>query len=443
MQRIFFIFGLCLLALTLSTGFASTLPADTVSHTEDYDLSAALKRAGQANKEIQAAEADLLGAKANRNASRSTLLPQAYVSFNAKNQRSLKDNERHSDYIGQNTKTARAGVRQILFDMPAYCRHSGSILEEERAKIYLRHVRDNVLHKTKREFFLYLRARENVKSYQKAVERMQQQLEAARAFYRRQLKPRLHVLKMQTQLSKAESQLVQARNIVLTQKSRLDTLLALPEPNQAQFIGSLSNTKIQPLNDLPTYIAAALNQRPDVAIRKKDVAINQQNERVAKGSFLPTVSLSAESIHYEVDYQNKRHKDREHKYYTLGVNATWNLFQSGQSLYRLRGQKQKTRGAALRLEKLQEEITAQVKESYLKVQQYEEQIALARTYVHEASETWERTSHGYRLGVSTSTDLVDAARTLVDAEVSLNMALADYNIAHADLDHACGTTKDF
>ncbi len=451
MQLRFFLCFLVYFGFTTATGFALTTAKDSTiapdssaavstpaDHQASYDLPAALKRAEQANKEIQAAAADLLGAQASQGTTRSALLPQAYVTFNAKSQHSFQDKEQHTDYIDQNTKTARAGVRQTLLDMPAYSRYQGSILEKERANIYLRYVRFNVLYKTERQFFLYLRARENVKSYQKAVERMQQQVEAAQAFYKRQLKPRLHVLQMQTQLSKAESQLVQARNAVRTQKSRLDGLLALPESNNVEFIGALSNTQIHPLKDLPVYIARALDQRPDVTIRQKDVDISRQSERIVRGGFFPTVSLSAEGIRYDVNYENSRHKDRDHEYYTLGVNASWNLFQSGHSFYSLRSQKQKTRAASLRLEKLREDVATQVKESYLNVRQYEEQIALARIYVREASETWERAEHGYRLGVSTSTDLVDAARSLVDAEVTLNMALADYNIARADLAHACG-----
>ena len=124
----------------------------------------------------------------------------------------------------------------------------------------------SVLYDTERQFFLYLRARQNVKSYQKAVERMQKQVELARTFYERQLKPRLHLLQVQTLLSKAESQLMQARNQLGREENRLISLLALPEQERAEFIGSLSNTRIYPLGELAVYIAAVLSRRTDIAI---------------------------------------------------------------------------------------------------------------------------------------------------------------------------------
>ncbi len=420
--------------------FAASAVSAVSAASVSYDLSSALKRADEANKDIEAARAELLGARADQSGGLAGLLPRVYVSFDGRQQYSFKDKESHSDYVDQTTKTFRGGVRQPLFDLQAFYRWRGSVLEKKRAADYLRYIRLKVLYDTERQFFLYLRARQNVKSYQKAVERMQKQVESARAFYERQLKPRLHLLQVQTLLSKAESQLMQARNQLGREENRLISLLALPEQERAEFIGSLSNTRIYPLGELAVYTAAALSRRTDIAIQKKDVEIRRQGERLAWSDFFPSVTLSAEGVRYEIDYSDKR-KDREHEYYTVGVNASWNLFQGGASFYSLRSRKQKTRVALLRLEKLQEDIRVEVRDAYLRVRLYEEQIALGRTYLREAEETWERVERGYHLGVSTATDLVDAARTLVDAEVELNVALADYNIARAGLAYVCGEDR--
>ncbi|MFW5488412.1 MAG: TolC family protein [Desulfovibrio sp.] len=412
-----------------------------------FTLATALEQALKHNKTVLSAKEELLSAKAGKKRALGAMLPHAYASMLAKNQEGLKHRETNPDYITQASNDRRLGINQTVFDMPTFSRYTGAGLQKERAALYLKYVELDTLYNTEKEFFTLLSAVENVKSYRKSVERMQAQLKSALAFYARQMKPRLHVLQMQTQLAKAKSQLSAAENRVDTQRARLISILSLPQDAAVIFKGSLGNVQICTLDRLSTYIDMAFKTRPDVLVRKKDAEISKQGEEVIEGEYYPKVSAFAEYNQKELDYGSVwnsnydvhyPYADGNHETYAVGLNVRWDFFEGTSTHYALKEQKRKTQSAVFKYQKLKEDVAAEVKRSYLDVIQYRNQINLSRAYVNEAQETYSRADKRYKLGIGTSTELVDASRELIDAEVSLNTALADYNTALAALYYSSG-----
>lgn len=407
----------------------------TKPRTFSFDLYGALNRALAENKSIKAARAEILASAAGERKALSALLPHASASMNV-SKINGSNTASSLDYVDQESNIRRLSVNQKIFDLTTIGRYEGASLEYERAALNLQHVELGILYTTEKEFFALLSAIENVKSYQKQVERMKKQVESAQAFYDKQMKPRLHVLQMKTQLAKAESQLSDAENRVETQQAKLVSILGLPEDAVVDFVGDLKKMHIHKPQKLGHYITQALDERPDILIRQKDVKIVQKRKETVKGEFFPTLSGSIDFNQREVDYDKFR--DRYDDYVTIGLNLNWNFFDSGASYYGVQEQKQRAQSAKHKLEKLKEDVIAQVKESYLDVLQLEKQISLSKAYVNEAQETYDRSDKRYRLGIGTSTELVDASRELIEAEVSLNRALADYNSALAALYYASG-----
>lgn len=410
--------------------------------TRSYTLQSALTRALTANKSIRAAEADSSAATAGVGRSLGPLLPQAYASMNVRKLSNLRDETWHTDYLDQASNTRRIGVQQTLFDMPALNRYQGADLEEDRANLYLKSTQLDIIRNTETEYFSLLSAKENVKSYKKAVERMERQVESAMAFYERQMKPRLHVLQMKTQLAKANTLLTEARNQVKSQRANLLSILSHPQSGDITFAGILNKTKTIKLGDLSAYLETAAAKRPDALIRKKNVEIAEKQADVVRSEFLPTISATADYTQDDIDYDSQSVRNKNHEYYTVGVNVNWNFFSGMGTYYGTKQQEKLTESAQLSYEKVLEDIAAQVRNSYETTIQFRKQIAMAKTYVTEAQETYDRADKAYRLGIGTSTDLLDASNTLVDAEVSLNMAYADYNKGLVTLYYQCGSKED-
>lgn len=431
---------MAVVALASPCGAGDPSPEPQKELVRLYTLPSALKRALAENKNIKAAETDSDAADAGIGRSRGQLLPQVRASMSVSRLDSTKDETWHTDYQDQASNNRKISVRQVLFDMPAFSRYQTATLEKERADLYLKSTQLEIMHRTETEYFTLLSAKENVKSYEKAVERMERQVESALAFYERQMKPRLHVLQMKTQLAKANSQLTEAVNQVENQRATLLSILSLPQSEKILFTGDLHKTKVRELDEFSTYLSHACAQRPDAIIRKKDIEIAAKNADTARSSFLPTVSASADYNKYDIDY-DRRLRDKYHEYFTIGLDISWDIFSGLGTYYDTQQQEKLTQSAKLRYEKLLEDIATQVKNSYNTTVQYKKQIIRSLTYVEEAQETYNRADKAYRLGIGTSTDLVDASRTLVDAEVSLNMAYADYNKALSTLYYTSGDMK--
>lgn len=412
-------------------------PADDPA-VKIYSLSDALTYALRNNKYILAAKQDMLSAQAGKKSVRGQLLPHVYASMYLRNQEGLKDRELNGDYVTQAQNTRNVGVRQTIFDMPTFGRYSGSALEEERSHLYLQQVELEILYRAEKEFFALLSAKENVKSYKKAVERMHEQVWSAQAFYDKQMKPRLHVLQMQTQLAREESRLSRAENTVKTQRAKLISILSMSQDTPVVFTGDLENIQMCNLERLASYIDLAFKTRPDVLMKKKDTDISKKSEDIIEGKYYPTVSAFMEYEQKELDYAKRRYTDGNHETYSVGLNFRWDIFEGTSTHYSLMQQQNKTRSADLRYRKLKEEVASQVKQSYLDVIQNRKQIDLSRAYVNEAQETYLRADKRYKLGIGTSTELLDASRELIDSEVSLNTALSSYNTALAALYYSSG-----
>ncbi len=403
-----------------------------------YTLNNALTQALAHNKYILAAKEDILSARAGKSSAFGAMLPHAYVAMDAMNQEGLKDKELNADYMTQAQNYRRLGVRQTIFDMPTFGRYDGAALQEERSKLYLQQTQLEILYTTEKEFFELLSSKENVKSYEKAVERMEQQVRSAKAFYEKQMKPRLHVLQMQTQLAKEQSRLSSAKNKVKIQQAKLVSILSLPQDTPVAFTGSLEDIQVCNLERLSTYIDMAFETRPDILIRKKEIEISKQGESIIEGKYYPTVAAFIEYNQKDIDYGKDRYADANHETYSVGLNFRWDFFEGTSTHYSLQEQKRKTQSTNLKYQKIKENVATQVKQSYLDVIQYKAQIELSRTYAKEAQETYSRADKRYKLGIGTSTELVDASRELIDAEVSLNTALAAYNSSLAALYYSSG-----
>ncbi|MCX5842593.1 MAG: TolC family protein, partial [Deltaproteobacteria bacterium] len=85
-----------------------------------------------------------------------------------------------------------------------------------------------------------------------------------------------------------------------------------------------------------------------------------------------------------------------------------------------------------------DQVTLEVKNSWLTLHEAEKQLAVTQKAIEQAEENYRITRERYHEQVGTSTDVLDAQTLLTRAKSDYFNALSDYNISMARLERAMG-----
>lgn len=288
------------------------------------------------------------------------------------------------------------------------------------------------------EFLSYLRAEENVKSENEALERLREQLRITRAFYDVGLRPKLDVLQAEVDVSTAESNLIQAENLRDTAQARLNTLLGFSAASRIDYVGRLEHV---PFNrTLEQCLEAAYRQRPDLYMAAKSVEIAEKDQKIAQSDYYPQVEA-----YYNInqqgnspDLQRKGNYGSRSSTWEAGARATWNVFQWGTTYYADKSAGWLVTRMRHEREKLKLDVGYDIKSRLLSLREAEKRITVAEKGVREAREAYEAALARYQEQVGTNFDVLDASSNLTAAQSSLTGARADYLAALSQLYTAMG-----
>ncbi|MBI4502388.1 MAG: TolC family protein [Gemmatimonadetes bacterium] len=115
----------------------------------------------------------------------------------------------------------------------------------------------------------------------------------------------LDVRQAEVARGQAEVGVLQAKNAVTVEKLRLFQQLGVPAPDDPSVV-TLSDSFpiVQPTWELPTLLASAQAENPDLGALRAQESASRAGERAAKSSWFPTLSFSAGWAGYTQQYTN-------------------------------------------------------------------------------------------------------------------------------------------
>lgn len=402
-----------------------------------YTLEQAVKAALERNFSIEAAREGKKAAEEGKKASRSAFGPVLGTGYDYdRRQHGVNSAGRLQD---KELFTWRVSLTQNVFSgFATLADYQKAALQEESAREGIRQARLDLVRTVQENFFIYLKAVEDVRSAKDALERLQSQLKSSQAFYDVGVSPRIDVLQAEVDVSTAESSLLIAENAVATQRARLNTLLLLPIDQAVEYTGELM---VIPFTmSLDQCLQQAYQKRPDLLMAQQAVHIAEKDIMKAQSGFYPQVNAfgawgSQGSDAFAAGSPNARTRFNE---WTVGVNAEWPLFEWGKTMHESRQaghQRSKVRAEA---ENLHHEVGFMVKERMLSMGESAKRVKVAIKAVEQANEAYRMADARYRQQVGTMTNVLDAQAKLSLAEAALAGARADYSIALSSLYTAIG-----
>ncbi|MFV0422000.1 TolC family protein [Oleidesulfovibrio sp.] len=412
---------------------AAAQNATTVSGDGGFNMERAVIKALRDNPSIQSAKAGDLAAEESRKSALGGFGPSLTGSYGYL--KSDHDKPR-KDFIqyDENLFSLGLNLSQPLFKgFSVLSTYQKSVLEKDQAAAQVDNSELKLILLVQENFLKLLAARENQRSAADQLERLQSQLKVTQAFYDVGLNPRIDVLQAERDVSDAEDKLLQAENDVQTQIARLNTLLNLPLDASQPYLGSLD---FVPFGlTLEECLDRAYRQRPDIVIAQKAIDVAREDRTLAQSSFYPQVDA-------DVDFSRKgddpmvdgsSNMSTEFSEWSVGVTASWNLFNSGQDYYKQSSAAQVVNKVVADEADLRQEVAFEVKSRHLKLSEAAKRIKVAQKTVEQAKEAYRMAVARYQAQVGTNTDVLDAQASLTSAEAALTSAQADYLVALASL----------
>lgn len=305
-----------------------------------------------------------------------------------------------------------------------------TLLNLQQAELEEQRVRDDTVLDVQKAFYalqeaegLYSVARENLKSQESHLQQSRHNFEVG-------IFPKFEVIRSEVSLAEAKQRLITVGNAVELAKASLKNLLAM---NMEALIEIQKEENLPPFDlAIETAQQQALLKRPEVAQMNLALKLGQTLIALAKGGQTPSLVLAG-----NLDFKNETLMSKSTGWLGALIFST-TLWDGGLTRAKVAEAREGLRQIQFQADDLKRNISLQVKQAYLYVQESLQKMEVARKTVEQANEAYSIASVRYEAALSTNLELQDAQLALNSAKSVLISAQCTYFLAKAHLDRAMG-----
>ncbi|MFN9614382.1 MAG: TolC family protein [Dolichospermum sp.] len=402
-------------------------------------LSEALELAKRNNNDLQVSLLQLQRTKSVLREAQAALFPSIDLSADVTNSRSTADTlavERRrnagfpSDDAPANTNFS--GTAQIKYDLYTSGRRNGAIQQAEEEirvqELDVERQSEEIRLNVSKAYYDLQQADENVRITQSAVENAQASLKDAMALENAGVGTRFDVLRSQVNLANSQQDLTNAISQQQIARRKLASLLNL---SQSASISAADPVKLAGLwqQPLEQSIILAYQNRPELQqnLARRKIAESQIKQALA--SSRPQVSLVGRYNLLDQFDDGTSVSDG----YSLGLQATINLYNGGSAKARASQAKTSIAIAETQFSEQKNQIRFQVEQAYSTQASSLENVQTANVALEQARESLRLARLRFQAGVGTQTDVINALNDLTRSEGNRVKAILDYNRALTEL----------
>ena len=214
-------------------------------------------------------------------------------------------------------------------------------------------------------------------------------------------------------------ELIQAQNSYETQLLLLRQLLELePETNFDIVDPDIDYNGSTLLLDKVDVYHNALNTLPEIAASKLDIDISEKDLEIAKGAYLPTLSLTGSLGSGYTSIQDMSFTDQFDINFNqrLGLSLSVPIFNRGQTKANVQNAKINIEKANIALRTQEKELYNKVETAWRNARSSQEQLLAAEAARNAAKDSYDLAQKQYEVGAINTTDLVLTQNTYSNAE---------------------------
>ena len=388
------------------------------------DLMAIYQQALEADPESKAALINMEITKEQTQEALGQMLPQVSGSAN------WSQNKQSTDASGKTPASSRtypgtrysASINQTLFDFSKFWnwRRANTVEEQYSAQnIAAQHA---LMHNVIDKYFGVLEAEDQLYFYQTERNAMAKRLEQTQKQFAKQLVKVTDVYEVEARLDQLKASEIEAETIVVTAKESLKELTNIPF---SELYKLRDNVDYKPLDgQLEQWLEVAKSENPTLAAQLKAIEAAHDGVTVQKSKFLPEVDLQLNYYNTNTSYQNMQ--TSQYAMQTGSINVSVPIFDGGVSIHQLFESQHKLELAKNENEAKVRALIKETSDSFLSSNASVRRIEASRKAVASAAKSREANEHGFKLGVKTVTDILNAQQEEFKAKRELSQSKYAY-----------------
>jgi outer membrane protein len=424
--------------------FCASLSAQEITLTLEESLALGLKN----SKELQIASSQILKSEAIVSEISSSMLPKlslnaSYTKLSDVNpfqvtlpslpqpitiQESILDNYNLSAKIEQPLFT---GFRLSSLKSAAELNNKAESIKYERERITKA---DNI----QQVFWKLYTTQQISKLVEENLSALNSHLKSTTSLLENGLVTKNDLLKLKVEVANIELKLVDAQNNVLLTMALFNKTLGLPLSTKTNIIGvELESDDFDP--SFEELSNRALQDRQEIKSTKFQIAALEQKENAASSGWYPQLFAFGD---FYYNNPNQRFLPLENEFndsWDVGLGLKWEVWNWGGTSAKVEQAKQDYLQAENSFALLKENIELDVYNNYLNLQRAIKKIELSKLQVESAEENYRITKQKYYQQLATSTDLIDAETSLLNAKTTQITSKVEYKIGLSALNTAIGT----
>lgn len=405
----------------------------SVPQKRTYTLKQAVERALASNPSIEAKIKMLENARMNVGVSQSYFWPRISLTAQVNRMRNQEEVQTYSsDNLSSDNWTKGIRATLNLFSGFAHLNNfQKSRIQVQVEEARHKQARLELLSNVQSQFINLLLLRKHLKTAQDSVARLQTQLKSAEAFVAVDMAPYLNVLQTQTDLARAQQEVIRVKNDVRNTYVQLNKFLNLPPEAPVQYVGKLEDYASTVGYSEEKAVKTAVQNRPDLIIAQKTMEVAYKDMHITMGQFLPRVDATYDIITQSKDFRDKQYEGYTRNYWSAGLQFSWDIFSGGQTTFQSLADRKRAQSLKKDFEDAMNNAQAEVIRALLDISAAKELIAASKVAVASARESYEMASTRYATQTGTITELLDAQVRLTQAEDDASKALADFQTARS------------
>jgi outer membrane protein len=388
------------------------------------DLMTIYRQALEADPEAKTAALSLEIVKEQTGAALGEMLPQISGSANWSGNDNTNPAARPANTTYMGTRYFVA-LNQTLFDFAKFWNWRRANTVEEQYKAENVEAQHALMHKVIEKYFAVLEAEDQLSFYQTEKNAMAKRLEQTQRQFEKQLVKVTDVYEVEARLDQLKASEIEAETIVVTAKEALKELTNTPFSDLYKLKDKVD---YKPLDgQLEQWVDVAKSENPSLAAQLKAIEAAQDGVTVQKSKFMPVVDLQLNYYDTNTGFQSAQiTRSGSISTQVAAINVNVPIFDGGVSIHRLFESEHRLELAKNENEAKVRALIKETSDSFLSSNASVRRIAASEKALSSAAKSREANEHGFKLGVKTVTDILNAQQEEFKAKRELSQAKYAY-----------------
>jgi outer membrane protein TolC len=248
------------------------------------------------------------------------------------------------------------------------------------------------------------------------------------------------VLRAEVELSNFQAELIQNKNAINISKTQLLKVMGISQDSDFVLSDELIYAPVK--MTMEQAVEAAYHNRPDLYERQFDIKYQKELLNIARSRYWPTLSGFYDNTWAKPDPHNSIMIEWG-RAWQAGFMATLPVFDGFNREGEIIQQKARLKQSQIELIDTEETALFELTKSLLSIENTEEFVQSQQLNLTRAKEGSRLSKVGYREGINTQIEVIDAESALTKAKSLYYQAIYSHIIAKLDLQKAMGTITTF